>query len=862
MSPAFLLRTIRREMRGGGARLAFFTACLAVGVAAVTMVAGLTEGLDAGIREEARSLLGADVSVESRRPLAPELEQILDAERAAGRSVRRTDLRTMPSVVAAPPDDRGLPGPSRLVELRIFDGPYPFYGSLDLDPPRPLTELTGEDGVVVDPAILRDLDIAIGDPVLVGGRRFTVRGVVRQEPDRLNFTFSLGPRVYLAREGAARTNLLAFGSRVRNAALLQLPGPTTAADARALAERIRASIPDPEFHEVESFEEAQPALRAGLQRMGRFLGLVGLVSLLVGGLGIAQAVRAWINGRLDAIAVMRCLGLTPAAATMLFLVQVAALALLGSLLGAAAGAGLQLLVPVLTEDTVPARLLDPLRPAPLARGLVLGTATAIAFAAGPLLAIRRIPPAHVLRRTEPPRPRLVERLGGLAVIAGTVFAAAVWQTASVVDAGRFTGALAAASLVLGLSARGIIVTAARLRRRIAPRAVLVPLRHGLAALAAPGAATGGAVIALGIGMLLVFSVLAVESRLRAAFLEEMPGDAPSTFMVDVQPDQWEPLRTLLEDRGAEDVRSMPFVAARLRAIDGEPVDRIVERIEAGTDDRNRRRWIFTREQRLSFGPQLPEDNRVLRSAIPDGRPWGLPDRAEVSVESGIARDLGVDVGSTLTLDVQGVPVDLLVSSIRSVEWRSFSINFFLHVEPGVLEDAPHVRVATARIPAGSEAAMQDAVAAAHPNVTVVQVRAILERVIGLLGRLADGVRLLGLFTVTAGVIILVGAIAAGYARRGREVAVLRTLGMTGRQIVVSMATEYALVGIVAALVGVAGGWAVAATVVRRGLELDFPAPAGLAAAALLAAIGLTAIAGLLASIRPLASRPSAVLRSE
>lgn len=862
MSLRFLLRTIRREMRGGGTRLAFFTACLAVGVAAVTLVAGLTEGLDAGIRAEARSLLGADLTVDGRRPLPAMLDEILAEEAAAGRPVQRTNLRTMPSVVAALADENGLPGRSRLVELRIVAGDYPFYGGLTLDPSEPLADLTGANGVVVDPAILTELGLATGDPLLVGGQRFTIAGVVLEEPDRLNFTFSLGPRVYLAEAGAARTPLLGFGSRVRHAALLRLPDGSTAADARALADRIRADIPDPDFYDVDTFDEAQPALRAGLRRMGRFLGLVGLVSLLVGGLGVAQAVRAWINGRLDAIAVMRCLGLTPGAATMIFLLQVAAFALLGSLVGVAAGIVGQLLVPALTDGVLPARLIDPWRPAPIARGLLLGVGTAVAFAAGPLLAIRRIPPAHVLRRTEPPRAVLVERaVAGLVVVAA-VFGAAAWQTASAKDAAQFTGVLLGATVVLAFTARGIIHLAARLRRRLPPRAALVPLRHGLAALAAPGAATGGAVLALGIGMLLVFSVLAVESRLRAAFIDDMPADAPSTFMVDVQTDQWDGLQTLLTDMGASGAESVPFVVARLRAVDGEPVEQIVDRIEAGTDERGRRRWIFTREQRLSYGPTLPDDNRVLRSIDPNGRPWGRDDLTEVSIESGIANDLGVDVGSRLTLDVQGVPVNLVVSSVRSVEWRSFSINFFLHVEPGVLEDAPQVRVATARLPADREAEIQDAIAAAYPNITVVQVRDILERVVGLLGQLAAGVRVLGLFTVIAGVIILVGAIAAGYGRRGREVAVLRTIGMTRREVALSMASEYGLVGLVAAVVGVAGGWAVAAGVVTQGLELDFPAPSGLAGAAVLVAITLTAVTGLVASLKPLATRPSDVLRAE
>ncbi|MFK7960610.1 MAG: ABC transporter permease [Phycisphaerales bacterium] len=876
MTAATLVQMIRREARGGGTRLIFFIACLAVGTAAVTMVAGLVGGVDAGIRSEARTLLGADVTVAGRSPIPAGVNEVIASAAQRGETIRRADVRTTSTVVAAPPADDGTPGVSRLASLRVVDGPYPFYDAITLDgagppsagEPRPTlqTVLTARTAVV-DPALLSILGIELGQTMRIGGETFRVVATVTEEPDRLNFSFNLAPRVYISEAGAERTPLFGFGSRVRYRALLRLPDGADTAAARELADRVRLSLGGPDVADVQSFDEAQPALREGIARMGRFLGLVGLVSLLVGGLGIAQSVRAWIAGRLDAIAIMRCLGVRPGELLLVFLLQVAGLAIAGSLVGVVAGAALQLAVPPLTGGLLPASVIDPWQPGAMLRGLGLGLVVALAFAAGPLLAIRHVPPVHVLRRIEMPRGRPIERGLAGAVIIVTIGLAAWWQTGDPLEAAIFTGGLLVATGILAVAAWAIVRVAGRLRRRVPVRATLVPLRHGLAALAAPGAATGGAVIALGIGMLLVFSVLAVQDRLRSAFIDDMPADAPSTFFVDVQPDQWEPLRDRVLELGGADPQSTPFVTARLREIDGVGVAQIVQEIDADRPGDDREKWIFTREQRLSYGDTLPADNVILQqtpaaAAAGPAAPWGDPTLNEVSVEADIAESLGVALGSVLVLDVQGVPIQVHVSSIRQVDWRSFGINFFLQVEPGVLESAPQTRVATARLPEDRAMAIQDAIVADMPNVTVVQIRAIVRRVTALLATLASAVQFLGLFTVASGLVILIGSIAAGYARRGREVAILKTIGMTRREVMFSLAAEYLLVGLIAAGIGVVGGGAIAATVVVRGLELDFPPPLVLGLIAVAAAAAGTAITGLVTARRPLRTRPVTALRGE
>ena len=375
-------------------------------------------------------------------------------------------------------------------------------------------------------------------------------------------------------------------------------------------------------------------------------------------------------------------------------------------------------------------------------------------------------------------------------------------------------------------------------------------------LARPGAATFGAIVALGLGVLVVLAMSLVERRLAGEFARQLPTDAPSAFLIDIQPDQWPGVRGLLERAGATRIESVPVVPSRLTAIDGVSVEDLTAH---RPKDRNRnRRWLLTREQRLTYMRTLPPDNVVIAGAL-----WSDPaHRPEVSVEESFAEDLKLHLGSVLRFDVEGVPIDLVVTSIRKVNWRSFGINFSLVVEPGVLDQAPQQRFAAVRLPPGGEQRMQDLLAASYPNVTVLRIRELLQKVGKVLNRISLGVRFLGGFTVLAGIAILAGAISAGSARRSHEVALLKTLGMTRRGVASHFAVEYALIGLVAGAIGACGAAALAWGVVTRGFNLTgqlepWPLAIGIAASA-----ALTVAAGLAASVRALQRRPIEVLRTE
>jgi putative ABC transport system permease protein len=855
-------RLIARESRRSRGRIILFMGCIAVGVAAIVLVAGLSSSVQEGVRSEGRRLMAADVIVEGRRALPPEVDQAI-ARYAPGK-VERADVREFVSVVVTP-DARA----SQLVELKVIRGGYPFYGGLRLDPPGVLSELLKPDTAVVAPEILSRLNLKIGDMLRVGGVDFRIVAAVAEEPDKLSISFTLGPRVFLSLDGLDRTSLIGRGSRVSYKALLKLPAGATEVDAQRLARLLDDAEPREDAYRVRTFTEAQPQLRRSFERVGRYLGLVGLLSLLVGGVGVAQVARAWLASRMDDIAILRCLGVTPREVVIVYLVQVLLIAIAASVLGALLGTGLHWLLPRVLTGLIPPDLVRPWQADAILRGVLLGIAVAVIFTLPLLIGLRRVPPVRVLRRDAE-----AARAGGFAqALAAVLVLGGVWAMASAQADDPKHGTWFTIGLLVAVGLLWLVAVLVSRIARLLPRdAGGVRVRHGLAHLARPGAATVGAIVAIGLGVTFVFATWLVERHLTDQLAAELPADAPSTFFLDVQPDQWPRVEQILKEHGAENIESRPLVNARFAAIKGVPVAQLAQREppreqrdaregrEPRRDGQRRRggRWALTRELRLTYGDQLPRGNRVTKGTFPAGPK--IPNG--VSLEEDYAADLGVTVGDALTFDVQGVPVDVVVTSLRTIDWRTMGLNFFLFVEPGPLDDVPQSRLATARIATPDLPRVQAAVVGAFPNITVIHVREVMDKILAVLRNIGLGVRALGGFTVAAGVIVLGGTVAATQARRAREVALLKTIGMTRRDVLAVFAIEYALTGAVAALVGIAAASLLAWAVLTELMDLPWTPRASELLLAIAITVGLAVAAGLIASARALSAMPVEVLRSE
>jgi putative ABC transport system permease protein len=827
-----------RETRGAWRHFIGFLVCIALGVGALVAVLSVAASLDRSLGKEARALLGGDVELRSARPLDPAAEAPVRELVRQGAAVLR--VRELVAMARRPAEGRTL-----LVELKAVDHGYPLYGRLDTVPARSLDELVAGNGVVVEEPVLGRLGLARGDQVTIGDAALTVTGIVRKEPDRAASLFTLGPRVFLSAESLESTGLVRPGSRVRYRTLLRLPAGLDPGAARAALVQAMA---DPAVR-VATFDEAQPGLRRFFDQLTAYLRLVGVTSLLVGGIGVSAAVRAFLARKVGTIAILRCLGASARTLTAVYVVQSMALGVLGSLGGAALGTAAQLALGPLLQPFVPFDLESRLAPGAVATGLVAGCLATLLFALWPLLSARAIPPAILLRhpvdmgRVRPRRPWATA-----GVVVGGLVGLALWQAGPLKIGAIFLGAAAGALGLLTLLAWGT----RRLARRL-PRPRSLAWRQGLHALARPGSQTIGVTVALGIGVTLLTAVALLERGLARQLDLERRREAPSFFFVDVQPDQADAFRqTITAVPGASPPVLVPVVRARLTAINGEP---IVREHWVGREDA----WRVTREYVLTFADEPPSGTVVTR-----GRWWTAEDRgrAWISVEAEAARSLHVDLGGSLTFDVEGVPVTAEVLSLRKVDWQTLGANFFVIFSPGPLDGAPLTYLATARVPAGTDATVQERVAAALPNVTAIPVRDVLERVTSVVDRIAVAVRLVALFVLGAGFTVMAEALAQSRAQRLYESVILRTLGATRGRVARAFAVEYGCLGLVAGLGGAATGVVTASLVLRFVLDVPVawePAPVGLA---LVVAVVLAMAVGFLGTFRLLGRKPLPVLRGE
>ena len=852
MNPGVAFRYSLREFRGSLGRVLVWVLCLSVGVGAVVSVAGLASSVDGAIRGEARKLLAADLAFRSRAPIPERALEAIDSVPGAARAEVRELAAMVGRTKAA---EAGGQGPSSLlVELKAISGGYPFYGELEVRPPLPAgtspAEALGDHSALVSPEALSRLGLEVGGELRLGRRTLRIAGVLEAEPDRLPTGFAFGPRVIVGIAAQEAAGIFPFAGFGGYRVLVRLPGEGTLEELELQAAAFRAGINDGTAVRVETYADAQPGIREDLERLSRYLGLVALLSLLVGGVGVAQGIRTWLTQRLDALAVLKCLGARPRDLLGAYVVQAMLLGLVAGVIGGAVGLLSMLLAPAILGGALPIEAVSIWQPRAFLRGVALGIGVSTAFSAPALLVVLRAPPVRVLRRGAEPLPGswLANALSLIVVAAGVAGSAAL-QAGSLWLALRFLGAVGAAVGGLMLAALAL----SSLARFLAPRCRASWLRYGVAALARPESGTLAASVALGMGLMVLLAMFVVQGHLHDELAAGLPEDAPSAFLLNVPQDGWEELAELLGREGARRVQSAPVVMARFTAIDGVPM---AERANEGA------RWALRRQLRLSYLDELPSDNAILEAAGPAtlAAPWVDPGVLEASIEQDFAEAIGVGVGSTITLDVGGREARIAVTSLRRVDWEGFGINFFLVVEPAAVDWAPQTRLAAAWMPAEREQGIQDAVYRAHPGIAVVRIRELLRNVVDLVGDLQVGVRVLGSFTVAAALLTLAGAVAAGSLRRGREAALLKTIGATRFDVLRAFAAEYALLGLSAAVVAAVLGLSASWWLVVRELEIEWSFRPLAVLAALSAGSLLALGTGLLASAGALRRPPIDSLR--
>jgi putative ABC transport system permease protein len=846
-----------RETRGSFRHFIFFLVCIALGVGALVGVTGFSSDLERTIRKEARALLSADVEVRTNRPLDEAGIARLDALRAQG--VRWT---TVSEMVAMASDPRT--GATQLVELKAVGPGYPFYGRLTAEPAGTVAALDEPNTALAEQGLLARLGLRVGDRIKLGLSELTIAGVLTKEPDRIAGAFSLGPRLMIAQRALAATALVQPGSRIHYRYLLQLPAGVRAA---AVAEELKTSL-STEYAEVNTYDDAQPRLSRFLANLTTYVGLVGLIALLVGGIGVANSVQAFMKERVDTLAVLKCVGAGSRTLVTIYLLQTLLLGALGSLAGILLGLGVGWLLPGLMSGLLPVTVERSVAPMPMVRGASMGVLTALLFALWPLLGIRRVPPARLFRR-EVSGEETVAWTGGRSLwrdrsqwIAALVIVAALaglmlWQIGSLRIGATFLGVLALSLLLLTAGARGVVALVSRLggpSAPWAPRSMI--LRQGLANLYRPGNQAAAAILSVGVGVTVILAIVIVEDGLLRQIQDNLPTEAPSFFFIDIQRDQRDAFAHLFADRGLT-AELTPIARARLYAVGDQTVSAMSA---SGGLEGRRDAWFFQREYVVTVQSTLPKGNRIIA-----GRWWDNgSERAapEVSVEQDAAHHLGVTVGSTLTFDLQGRLITATVTSLRDVNWGSLTTNFFVIFSPGALDETTMSAIATVHVPPSEDAVIQRAVVAAFPNVTAINIRYVLDAIGSVLTRLGRVVRLMALFTVAAGLLVLAGAIATSRYRRLREAVILKTLGATRGVIVRIFAVEYACLGATAGLIGAALASLLAFALLHFFLSLPWSLEPVRLATGALGAVLLTILTGFLATYRLLGRKPLVVLREE
>ena len=838
------LRYALRELRGGLQGFYVFIACIALGVMAIAGVGSVAASLGEGLAREGRTLLGGDVafSLIQREAKPGEVAFLRSRGEVSVAATLRGMVRTGDGRLA-------------LVELKAVDGAYPMLGEMTLDPRMPVADLLAERdgafGAAADSTLLARLDLKIGDRVSIGSATFQIRSVVGAEPDKLAGGVGFGPRFLVSEAGLRATELLQPGSLVRWIYRVKLPD--NAADDRAvtaLANDARSALPEAGW-EIRSRGNASPQLERTISRFTQFLTLVGLAALLVGGVGVANAVKSHIDRRRDVIAAFKALGATGRDVFTIYLTQVVVLAVIGSVIGLAAGAALPFIIVGVFGKLLPLPVVPALHPDELLLSFVYGLLTALAFGLWPLGRVHDVPVAALFREAvssewHRPRWRYLALMAVVIVLLITVVIGLAYDK-------RVAAVFVASSIVVFALLRGIAAALMALARRL-PRTRITMLRLAIANIYRPGALTPSVVMSLGLGLAVLVTITQIDGNLRRQFLAALPDRAPSFYFIDIPTTEADRFGAFLKQTAPQStVEDVPMLRGRIVAARGVKA----EDLKASTDAE----WVLQSDRGLTYTGEIPKGSKVV-----EGKWWGANYDGPplVSMEKKIADGLKLKIGDEIVVNVLGRDIPATISNLRTVDWQSLGINFVLVFSPNAFKGAPHTHIATlteTHPDSAGDARIIKSVADAFPMVTSVRVREALETIGTVVTNLVLAIRGASAVTLISAILVLGGALAAGHRHRVYDAVILKTLGATRARLLGAYALEYLLIGFATAVFGVIAGSIAAWLIVTRLMTLSFIWQAGSAAGVVAAALTVTVGLGLAGTLLALNQKPATVLRN-
>ncbi len=835
-----------RELRGGLAGFRVFLVCLILGVGGIAVVGSVTAAIERGLGAEGREVLGGDVSVAYSYRFAEADERAWLAARGTVSEI--VDLRSMLGGADAESE-------RALAQVKGIDGAYPLAGSVTLAEGESLAEalaprVTADGpvyGLVTETVLVERLGLSSGDRVRLAGRIFEFRGILATEPDRASGGFALGPRVIVLTEGLRAAGLMGPGTLFSALYRLRLDGP---ADLDALEDEFSAAFPEGGGRWRDR-RNAAPGVQRFVTRLGAFLTLIGLAALAVGGVGVGAAVRGYLDRKTRTIAALRTIGAGAGEIFAAYALQVGVIAGIGITAGLLLAAGLVALAGPMLASGLPVPAEFSVYPRPLAVAGLYGVLTAALFTLWPLARLRELRPAMLFREMGEGGARLPRRwmLVVLGLIALALVAAVVGLSGAPRLATWVIGAIAAGFVAL----RAMAWAARRLARRLAHAQALrhqPGMRLALGAIGAPGGQTGDVVLALGLALGVLAAIGQIDANLQRLIRAQLPESSPAFFFVDIQNDQLDEFRALVGGiDGVGKIDNAPMMRGIITHLNGVPVAEV--EIEPGAE------WALRGDRGVSYAAALPEG-----AVITEGSWWaedysGTP---LVSFSAHEGQELGLSVGSTITVNVLGRPIVARVASLRQIEWRGLGINFLMVLNPAVLAGAPHSFIATVHAVPGVEAEVMRAVSRVLPNVTVVRVRDQIDRVSDALDDLGAATRWASAVLLITGLVVLIGAAGTAAERQVAEAAILKVLGAGRQRILASFALRAGLLGVVAGVVALLWGLIAAWAATRFVLDGPFVFQPGAALAVVAGGAGLNLLAGLLFAAGPLRLRPGQVLR--
>ncbi|CAN7330281.1 ABC transporter permease [Rhizobium sp. LjRoot30] len=835
-------RLALRELRGGLSGFYIFLACIALGTAAIAAVNSVSRSITDSIASEGRTLLAADVRFElNNREATP---QELAYVQSFGDVAISAGLRSMAR----------LPGGAdqALVEVKAVDDIYPLYGTFETNEGSALWPLLaqqqdGRYGAVAAPLLLDRLGLKAGDEILLGNARLTIAATVKSEPDAISEGFGFAPRLIVSHEALVASGLMQTGSLVEHVYKVRLKAGSP--PAAGIQQDAAQKFPDAGWS-IRASDRAAPALSDNVTRFSQFLTLVGLTALIVGGVGVANAVRAFLDSKRTTIATFKCLGAPAFVVVAIYLFQILLIALAGIGIGLVVGALAPMAVAPFLANFLPISAAPAIYPGPLALAALFGLLTTLAFAILPLGHAREVPATALFREQgfEPTRlpswPYLLATGVILAALAALVILTAF---------DRFVAAVFLAAVAFGFVLLRLVAGVVAAIARRSPRVNSPALRLAIGNIHRPGALTSSVVLSLGLGLALLVTLTLIDGNLRRELTGNLPERAPNFFFVDIQGSEVEGFRQIVSQQAPEGkVTEVPMLRGRILAFNGQDVTKM--------DVPPNGRWVLRGDRGITYSEALPENAKLTAGE------WWAPDYAGeplVSFSAEEAGELGLKIGDTVTVNVLGRSLTARIANLRQVEWESLSINFVMVFSPNTFKGAPHAWLATltdATATPAQEAAILKAVTNAYPTITSVRVKDALEIVDKLVGQLATAIRAAAAVALVASVLVLAGALAAGNRARTHDAVILKTLGATRAMLIRAFSYEYMILGLATAVFALFAGGVSAWYVVSRIMKLPSAFLADVAVTTLVIALVMTVGIGLAGTWRVLGQKAAPVLR--